>query len=105
MALKLDISKAYDKVSHDLFSTILTNLGYNERVLRIITNVVTFVTFLVIVNEALNKFLSSSQGDPLSPYLIIVVVEVLRIFFVSLSNSSRIKGMKLTSQYLPQALQ
>lgn len=62
MALKLDISKAYDKVRWDFLFSIIARLGFSEQVSRIIKNVVTFVTFSVLVNGTLGNFFSFSQG-------------------------------------------
>ena len=62
MALKLYIYKAYDKVNHNFLFSILANFGFNEMVLRIKKNVVTYVPLLVIVNGSPRYFFSLSLG-------------------------------------------
>lgn len=111
MAIKLDISKAYDKVSRVFFSffPILSKLYFNMNIIIIIKNVVNDVTFFVLVNWALGSFFSSSQGlhqgDPLSLYLFIIMEEVLSRNLVSMANSGRTKEVKHVSLCPPQTIQ
>lgn len=108
MALKLDISKACDKVRREFLFAILAKLGFNEKVNSIINNVVTSITFSVIINGAPRNFFPSSQGlhqgDPLSTYLFIIVAEMIRKNLVSLTNSDIIKGIKPASWCPPQII-
>lgn len=62
MALKLDISKAYDKVRREFLISILSKLSFNKNVIKFIKNVVNIVTFLVLVNGIHGGFFSLSQG-------------------------------------------
>ena len=50
MDLKIDISKAYYKVSREFLISILSKHDFNENVIKIIKKVVNIVTFLVLVN-------------------------------------------------------
>ena len=58
MGLKLDISKSYDKVRREFMIYILSKLDFNENVIKILKTVVNIVTFSMLVNGALEGFVS-----------------------------------------------
>ena len=50
MALKLDISKAYDKVRWDFLYDVLDTVGFNEKVLNLIRTMVSTVQYNILLN-------------------------------------------------------
>lgn len=100
-ALKLDMEKAYDRIEWDFLWAVLSKLGFPHKWTEWIKACVTTVSYSVKVNgETTNHFRPSRglrQGDPLSPYLFIICMEV----FISLmcqnsnENSTGI-GFRLT---------
>lgn len=101
MAFKLDISKAYDRVRWKFLYYVLAKFGFNDRVIGIIRECVEYVQYLVLVNGipwgSFKAGKGLRQGDPLSPYLFIMVVEVSGRNFLSLLNSGKIQGIRATS--------
>ena len=51
MALKLDMSKAYDQVEWECLQQIMRKLGFHEKCIRLIMSCVSSVTYAVCVNR------------------------------------------------------
>jgi hypothetical protein len=81
VVLKIDLSKAYDRVSWLYLRLLLTHLGFTVPFIRWIMCCITTVTFSVLINGSATDFFRSErglrQGCPLSPLLFLLVVEGL----------------------------
>jgi hypothetical protein len=77
----MDLSKAYDRVDWNFLEGALPKLGFDNRWVSWIMNCVRYVKFSVLVNgqswETFTPTRGLRQGDPLSPYLSLFVVESL----------------------------
>ena len=98
-ALKIDMSKAFDRVSWEFLLAILTHMGFLPHWINLIKQCVTIVSYFVLVNGSLSApFTPSSslrQGDPLSPYLFILYMEALLGLLQHLDVSMLCLGIKL----------
>ena len=76
---KLDIEKVYDHVDWSFLLPVMKKMGFRERWCRWIKWCLSTVRFSVLVNGSPTGFFQSSrdlrQGDPLSPYLFVIVME------------------------------
>jgi hypothetical protein len=80
-ALKLDLTKAYDRVDWNYLERVLLRLGFHSKWTQWIMACVTTVRYSVRFNNVhLDSFVPTRglhQGDPLSPYMFLFVVDGL----------------------------
>lgn len=101
VALKLDISKAYDRVRWDYLHCRMRTMGFSEKWIQWIMLCVTTVSYSISFQGSLlgpiNPTRGLRQGDPLSPYLFLLCVEGLSKDLTAAGSSGNITGCKISN--------
>ena len=99
MALKLDISKAYDRVEWECLDKIMEKLGFDGKWRGLIMKCVTTITYAVRINGSPRGHIVPTrgirQGDPLSPYLFLLCAEGLSAFIKHSVTAGNLEGIAI----------
>ncbi|GJT57077.1 RNA-directed DNA polymerase, eukaryota, reverse transcriptase zinc-binding domain protein [Tanacetum coccineum] len=99
MIFKVDFEKAYDSVRWDFIDDILRRFGFGEKWCMWIQSCLHSSRGSVLVNGSPTKefqfYKGLKQGDPLSPFLFILVMESLHVSFQRVVEAGLFSGIKL----------
>ncbi|KAL0356381.1 UNVERIFIED_CONTAM: LINE-1 retrotransposable element O protein [Sesamum radiatum] len=99
VALKLDMSKAYDRVEWPFLRRILLRLGFESGFVRLIMLLVTSVSYSLTLNGTYFGYFKPKQGirqgDPLSPYLFIFCAEAFSSLIQAAERRRKLQGVRI----------
>ncbi|KAA3457985.1 reverse transcriptase [Gossypium australe] len=102
MAVKLDMSKAYDKVEWDFVKKMMIKMGFAQEWVGLIMKCITSVSYAVNINGHRGRVFQPSrglrQGDPLSPFLFLICNDDLSSLMRSAKQSGLVKGARVSSR-------
>lgn len=104
IAIKTDMSKAYDRVEWKFLEALFIKMGFDTKWIAWIMSCITSVSYTVLLNgQTHGRFPERGirQRDPLSPFLFILCAEALVHVMNRAEQQGRISGMRLTKQCPP----
>ncbi|GJR51854.1 RNA-directed DNA polymerase, eukaryota [Tanacetum coccineum] len=99
LIFKVDFEKAYDSVRWDFLDEVLSKFGFGEKWRKWIQCCLHSSRGSIIINgsptEEFNFGKGLKQGDPLSPFLFILIMESLHLSFQRVVDEGYFHGIKL----------
>lgn len=97
--IKIDLSKAYDRINWIYIRMLLTHLGFKTDFIRWIMGCITNISYAVLINGAATPFFKGQrglrQGCPLSPLLFFLVAEGLSQLIQKAKREGKVRGLEV----------
>ena len=97
MTLKLDMSKAYDKVEWSYMEKVLIKMGFHDRWVKLMMVCITTAFYSILIDGEPHGHITPTrglrQGDPQSPYLFLMCTEGLHGLINKAATNGVIQGV------------
>ena len=97
--LKLDFQKAYDTIDWHNLDSMMKKMGFGNKwrgwIKSCLTNATIFILFNGTPCKPFKMGRGLRQGDPLSPFLFVIMVEVLSRMLTNATQLRLFKGLEV----------
>jgi hypothetical protein len=98
-ALKLDMNKAYDRISWPFLTAVLMTMGFSIKWITWVSQCVQTISYSLLLNGSPTATFKPNrglrQGDPLSPYLFLLCANILSCALLKQETLHNLKGIKI----------
>lgn len=99
MALKQDMSKAYDRVECNFLEEMMRKLRFDRRWINLVMNCINFVSYSILINDEphgrIILTIGLRHGDSISPYLFVICAKVLGAMLEKVERDGELIGCQL----------
>ena len=99
MAVKTDMSKAYDRIEWEFIKALLQKMGFHQHWNKLMMECISSVQYRILLNGHPRGLIVPQrglrQGDPLSPYLFILCTEALSANIRKAEREKKLTGIKV----------
>ena len=93
--MKLDFRKAYDSIRWSFVDHVMANMGFEYTWRKWVMNCISSASMSILINGSPTKPFNMEKGDPLSPFLFILVAEVLNKMILKAVDKGIIQGLDI----------
>lgn len=100
VGIKVDMQKVYDRMDWVVITRILIMLGFSNKFVKLVLNCISSVSMEFLLNGSIFEKIPMEkglrQGDTLSPFLFILMAELLLECFINGRANRNSMGVKLS---------
>lgn len=104
MIVKLDLSKAYDRVKWGFIKRVMEQMGFHEKWISLIMHCITIVSYSMIINGVVYGCIYPTrglcQGDPLFSYLFLLYADDFSSLINDAAWNQKLNGVSICRDVL-----